>query len=314
MEFSCPAEILCEDITTLWPMDPYGAKTRWIDIGSGGPRDIEWKAKTSHEFLKISHDHGKIKRDGSADQRVYVSVDWKAVPETFNAEKHIPRVEITASDRTNMTIEVPIYRPTAPSADFKGHVQGDGYLVVQAGHHSSNSSEEEYAWQEIVGYGHTLSALEVLPFSTQNFTVGTGPSVSYDIWTHTPGNATLTFRLGPQLNIFAGKQLAFGVQIDDGPAEEVHPIPTKPAPGWSHGRHDKARQAGNVPEDWWDVVSDEIRSFVFGDVDLGEPGKHTITIWGMTTGVLLEQIWVDYGGIRERGYTYLGPPESKRKS
>lgn len=312
MEFSCPAEILCEDITTLWPLDPYGAKTRWIDVGSGGPRDVEWVAKTSHSWLKLSHDHGKVKRDGTADQRIYVSVDWNKVPEEFNPAKHVPRVDITASDRTNMTIEVPIYRPAPPPSDFKGHVQGDEYVVIQAGHHSANTSTNDHAWQEIEGYGHTLSALEVLPFSTKNYTLGAGPAVSYDIWTHSSGNATLTFRLGPQLNLFLGKELAFGLQVDDQQARELHPVPTKPAPGWSHGRHDKPRQAGAVPEDWWDVVSDEIRSFVVNDVDLGEAGQHTIKIWGMTTGVLLQQIWVDFGGIEGRGVSYLGPPESYR--
>jgi hypothetical protein len=39
-------------------------------------------------------------------------------------------------------------------------------------------------------------------------------------------------------------------------------------------------------------------------------GKHTIKIYGMTTGIVLERVLVDLGGIRSRGYSYLGPPES----
>jgi hypothetical protein len=49
-------------------------------------------------------------------------------------------------------------------------------------------------------------------------------------------------------------------------------------------------------------------------MDLGteEPGQHTLSVWGMTVGIVLERIWIDMGGIEARGYSYLGPPESKR--
>jgi hypothetical protein len=32
--------------------------------------------------------------------------------------------------------------------------------------------------------------------------------------------------------------------------------------------------------------------------DATVPGKHTISVWGMTAGVVLERIWVDMGGDR----------------
>jgi hypothetical protein len=44
----------------------------------------------------------------------------------------------------------------------------------------------------------------------------------------------------------------------------------------------------------------------------GREGEHKLVIWGMSAGVVLERILVDFGGIRERGYSYLGPPESVR--
>jgi len=37
-----------------------------------------------------------------------------------------------------------------------------------------------------------------------------------------------------------------------------------------------------------------------------------LKIWGMSTGIIVERIWVDMGGIAKRGYSYLGPPESVR--
>jgi hypothetical protein len=39
-------------------------------------------------------------------------------------------------------------------------------------------------------------------------------------------------------------------------------------------------------------------------------GKHSLTLWGVTTGVVVERVLIDMGGIHRRGFSYLGPPES----
>jgi hypothetical protein len=37
-----------------------------------------------------------------------------------------------------------------------------------------------------------------------------------------------------------------------------------------------------------------------------------LKIWGMSAGIVVERILVDFGGIRGRGHSYLGPQESRR--
>jgi hypothetical protein len=59
------------------------------------------------------------------------------------------------------------------------------------------------------------------------------------------------------------------------------------------------------------VVENEIRKVVI-PVDLKEAGKHSITLYGMSTGVIFERIVVDLGGLKAREGSYLGPPESVR--
>jgi hypothetical protein len=68
---------------------------------------------------------------------------------------------------------------------------------------------------------------------------------------------------------------------------------------------------GAVPYDWYTVVENEVRKVVIPVEDLG-PGEHTITLYGMTTGVIFERIVVDLGGVKARAGSYLGPPESVR--
>lgn len=184
-------------------------------------------------------------------------------------------------------------------------MQGDGYVVMEAAHWTKDTTVDDYKFEEIEWYGRSLSGIEMYPTTDVNFTLGTGPSTSYDIWTTGTGASSveITVQLGPTFNFQLGKELAFGLGFD-GENREIHPIPhvsTRP-------------DAGSVPEDWDEVTRMEVRNAtqVFQLKDGDQPGKHTVTLFGMTSGVVIERIWVDLGGIKERGYSYFGPPESYR--
>ncbi|ODO11310.1 hypothetical protein I350_00086 [Cryptococcus amylolentus CBS 6273] len=311
---NCPQMFHCAD-PTLKTLDPWGEGKRWVDIGAGGPRDVEWTAEGSDEWVIVHPKLGKTKRDGSADERVWISIDWDNVPRSLEgkAVRLESRVEIKGSDYTNVTVTIPIFIPSDVPSSFSGHVEGDGYIVIEAPHFSRNSSSSGYAFEVLEGYGRTLGGMEVFPATTHNFSLGKGPKLEYDFWTHEGGvkdgeNVEITVQLGPTLNFLQGRELAFGLQLDDLPPREIHPIPTKHL-----GESDQSK-VGSVPADWMESVSQEIRNITMKveRVEGWESGQHTITIWGMTAGIVVERIWVDLGGIRDRGYSYLGPPESKR--
>ena len=304
---NCNITAKCPD-PTLFPLDPYGAPSRWIEVSSGGPRNVDFKVEVDVDWLRVSETHGRIKRDASTDKRLHVSVDWaKFGEEPREDEAH---VTIRSSDRANVTVTVPVSRPAQVDDDFKGFVQGDGYIVIDAAHHSGSADVGGYAWEEIEGYGRTLSGMEMLPVSAQNFTVGTGPSLVYDIWVHQAGPALLNLQIGPTLNFLSGKQISFGVQLDAQDPVEIQPV-TMERLGGVEVLPGQQVFVGAVPPDWENVVKSDIRNVTLG-VEFDQPGKHTIAVYGMSSGVVLERIWVDFGGISERGYSYLGPPESLR--
>ena len=302
---NCKSSMKCPD-PTLLTMDPYGAKTRWIDVSAGGPRNVEFKVEVDQPWLKVSQHSGKIKRDASSDHRLYVSIDWEKVArETKEDEGH---VTIRSSDAANVTVTVPIMVPDRIDDAFEGYIQGDGYVVIEAGHYSSKNGKDGYAWEEMEGYGRTLSGMEVFPISSQNFSVGTGPSLNYKLWAHQTGNAVLIVQTGPSLNFLPGTQISFGVQIDDSPAKEIQPVSTERLGGVEVVPGQKIF-VGAVPPDWQEVVKSDMRN-VTVPISFDRAGEHEITLWGMSAGVVIERIWVDFGGITERGYSYLGPPES----
>ena len=302
----------------LLPLDPFGAKSRWVEISSGGPKDITFTVGANVSWINTTISHGKIKKDGSDDVRFHVSVDWTKVSVKEEGYTMGGGVFIAGSDQTNVTVKVPIIVPPKdgfPSDDYRGFIEGDGYVVMEARHFVENTSVEEYAWQEHGWYGRTISGLSILPISDHNFTIGQGPSLSYDFWTtgarfhEHKGKVRVTIQIAPGFNFLLGKKVAFGLSLDNGAPRTFTPIPESV----------DLPDAGTVFPNWANVVSNEIRNVTEwfdlieeGGDEGGLGGKHRLTIWGMSAGIMIERIWIDMGGIAERGYSYLGPPESIR--
>lgn len=318
-ERNCPRTFNCPS-PRLYPQDRWGVQSRWIDIASGGPKDVSFELLpvANSSWLKVHPERGTIKGDGSADVRCVVSVDWDKLENLYPTSKHssgspkeiIGAVTLTASDGTVVNITVPaIQHPPLPE-DFGGHVQGDGYVVMEAAHFQSNTTTDGYSFEEIEWYGRGLSGMEMYPATNRNFTLGSGPHLTYDFWWHgdsVDGNGTvdITVQIGPTLNFIIGKQIAFGLQVDDQGATAHTPVPTTTQEGQSEG------DVGSVPFDWADTVKTDVRNVTLS-AKLDGVGKHTLTVWGMSAGIVFERLWVDCGGIRSRGYSLLGPPESTR--
>ncbi|ORX37574.1 hypothetical protein BD324DRAFT_622478 [Kockovaella imperatae] len=292
----------------LKSMDPYGASSRWIDVYSSGPKDVDFVIDTNVTWLVPSITQGHVKLDGSRDIRFSVSIDWEKLPSKGEMYSTGGGMTIHGSDHTNVTVNIPVAVPAKsalPPSDFHGFIEGDGYIVIEAGHYTSSHSAQGYAWEEHEWYGRTVSGLSVLPVSDQNLTIGEGPSLTYEFWTTattSKDKAELTVQIGPSINFIYGKKLALGIQWDDKDPQIITPIPDSVT--IEHG--------GTVPPDWLDVVAQEIRNVTMTIDDIGKPGKHSVTIWGMTAGIVVERVLLDFGGIRERGYSYLGPPESRK--
>jgi tetrahydromethanopterin S-methyltransferase subunit F len=314
--YNCPSGEHCAG-PALQVMSPFG-QGRWIDIGSGGPKDVSFKIE-SNDWITVEPNHGQLKRDATKDLRLRVSVDWSKVP-SDDLQDNVGHIHIFPSDGFNVTVDVPIQLHDTPP---KGHyVEADGYVAIEASHFARNTSEGEYAFQEIKGYGRTLSGLEMFPMTTQNFTSGEGPCLEYDFWTYSSESRSpahpdeIVVQIGPALNFLGvNKTLAFGVQLDDHPVKIINPIPTEPLGFYQANPEMKPVAIGAVPKDWIDIVKEEIRNVRLGVDTLSEDGKlqtgqHTLRIWGMTTGLVFERVLVDLGGIRARP-SFLGPPESQ---
>jgi len=95
------------------------------------------------------------------------------------------------------------------------------------------------------------------------------------------------------LNFVPGRGLRLAISFDDAPPQTA----TLVAGNYS---------AQNGNRDWEASVKDNARS-VKTTFMLSSPGYHTLKLWMVDPGVVVQKLVVDLGGLKP---SYLGPPES----
>jgi hypothetical protein len=112
--------------------------------------------------------------------------------------------------------------------------------------------------------------------------------LDYDVYLTDSGAFQMQAVLAPTLNFVPGRGLRFAVSVDDGPRTVVDAL-----------EH-------NTEKDWEIAVSDGVKKVTIPLSNL-IAGHHTVKIWMVDPGVVLERIVLSHGSLPP---SYLGPPES----
>ena len=100
------------------------------------------------------------------------------------------------------------------------------------------------------------------------------------------------WHFSPTLNFHNNGGLQFAVSIDDEKPQII-----------------TLNKADNIVKTWEEWVAHNI-IVKTTEHKLEKPGKHTIKYWMLSSGIVLQKIILDFGGIKP---SYLGPPETKWK-
>ena len=92
----------------------------------------------------------------------------------------------------------------------------------------------------------------------------------------------------PTLNFVPGRGLRYGVSFDDETPQIIDILAHKDKEAWETSVKDSVRKARSIHT-------------------IANPGYHTLKIWMVDPGVVLQKVVVDLGGVKP---SYLGPPES----
>ncbi|KAF2177104.1 glycoside hydrolase family 115 protein [Zopfia rhizophila CBS 207.26] len=281
----------------LPPHTPF-SPPRWIEIFSVGTQPFSWKI-SAEPFVKLTKTSGTI-APNDPDVRVYVDIDWSKAP-AGTGKRTVLNISSSTDYGTQYgmpTVTLPLNNTVLPASFTAGFVEGSAELAFEAEHYTRLIPRGNLTYQHLPGYGRTLSALTLDNPLAPSLTSATAPVLEYDFYTFTPTTTAkglnLTLILAPTLNTNPKRPLAYIAQIDNKAEQRRQYVIDQPQPkfpvGWEKAVADSA---------WHNTTN-------WGAVDTG---KHTLKLWLVEPGVVLQKVVIDLGGVVS---SHNGPVESYR--
>jgi hypothetical protein len=294
--------VAVEGSTSAWPgtagapslprFDGLGQQKYYIDVFNRGRTPYSFLATADVPWITLSTTEGQIDKE----TRIWVSVDWARVPNRTTSGE----VVVSGGDEA-VGIHIEALRPpNLTLATLRGFGETQGLVSIEPEHTSRIVDSAQARWSRIEDYGRTSSgmratgAVDVAVELTE-----TSARLEYQMYLVTPGETSTTLTLGPTLNFMPGRALRVAVSFDADAPQILTVVPEK---------YDG--QNGN--RDWEESVRNNAR-VVRSTQTIATSGPHTLKIWMVDPGVVVQKIVVDTPASR-RAQTYLGPAESVRGS
>ncbi len=283
-----------EGSDAAWPF--YGAKpavlpaldtlargSRWIELFNRGDTPYKYDIKADQPWLVIDKPSGSIDKT----TRVHVTAAWDSVPKGTTAAT----LSIETDTGEKLTARVDVANPERlPPRRFRGFLESDRGVAIEAPNYTRAINDRGVRWKTLPDFGRTLGGVTVSPVTAaERAPGGSSPRLEYDVFLQSQGELKIDLHVAPSLDFQSGEGLRIAVSIDDA-KPQILKLDT-----WSD-------------ENWERAVAENIRR-LSSTHTVAQPGQHTLKIWMVSPGVVLERIVIDAGGARP---SYLGPPESVR--
>lgn len=283
-----------EGSASWWPKDTSQAmlpefdsflqQSYFIDIFNRGAIPFEYSVKTTVPWIKITGQTNKIERQ----QRLWVQVDWEKAP----LGTHKIPINITGPSADPVTVYVKINKRASFQKDqYKGFVESDGCVSMEASHYSRAFNKSPVKWQLIPDIGKTGSGMTIMPVTTKRQIPGSdGPRLEFKLLLFDTGRVLVSAYFSPTLN-FNNVELQYGISFDDELPQIIN----------LHSDH--------LNRSWEKWVADNI---IVNNSwhQIKKAGIHTLKFWMVDPGLVLQKI---VAGLPEVKISYLGPPETRFK-
>ena len=276
-----------EGTPALPRFDSVNRQRQSIEVFDRGSVPFGYSIRASQPWIVVRETAGTA---GPADRRHSVEIDWAAAPEGIATGS----IRISGADES-VDVAVETLRDPVPQESPRGFVEDRGVVSIEPEHFSSNRAQTNSRWTRVADYGRTLSGMRAeVPVDAEAAVPGAGAGcLEYPFYLFGAGTITVEAVLGPTLNFLPGRALRYGVAIDEEEPRVVTAVPGNFS--MKDGR-----------QEWERVAGDNART-VRSDHWVGRPGRHTLRIWAVDPGVVLQKLIIDAGGLRP---SYLGPVES----
>jgi hypothetical protein len=184
-------------------------------------------------------------------------------------------------------------------AGYNGFIEDNGFISMYATHFTRQTNNALHQWKVINGLGYTGNALQALPLTISN-EIATDPDsiktrhsfVAYDFYTFSSVNPFVTVFTLPTHPINNNFSVRYAVSIDNGPLKVVDMK--------TFGRSEEWKQ---------NVLRNRAERRI--EMPFLKAGKHTLKIYCVDPGVILDEIRIDLGGLKK---TYSTIPETRMNS
>lgn len=288
--------VAVEGATAAWPntneqaslpqFDSFNQQRHFIDVFNQGKTSFEFTAAASEPWIHLSEASGSIEKD----KRVWVSVDWSKAPNgTVGGTVKI------IGGSNEVVVNVNTFNPTEPTRDsLRGFVEGEGYVSIEAEHHTKKTDAGANRWVKIQDYGRTRSGMRAEGPAEVLATPGKdSPCLEYQMYLFSRGNVEVESIVGPTLSFIPRRPLRYAVSFDDEAPQEITIVP-------------KVFEGYGTNPVWSESVKNSCHK-VKSTHTVKAAGYHTLKIWMVDPAVVVEKIVVNTGGVKP---SYLGPPES----
>ena len=298
VELNVPAEakmgIAIEGSNEAWPgaveqavlpqFDSFRQQRYYVDVFNRGRASFRFSATASEPWIRLSQSSGEVEKE----LRVWVSIDYSKAPAGTTAGA----VKISAAEGEPAIVKVSAFNPKEPTRDtLRGFAESDGVVSMEAGNFTRKVDAASVRWEKIPDYGRTGSGMSVFPVTAASVEPPwESPCLEYQMYLFDPGSVEVQAILGPTLNFVPGRGLRYAVSFDDQVPQIIDAL------------------AHNTLPDWATSVKDNVRKSA-SQHSVAGTGYHTLKLWMVDPGVVVEKIVVNLGSVKP---SYLGPLESYR--
>ncbi len=246
----------------------------FIDVFNSGKQELEWKAETPDSWIKISKTSGKT----ATDERIWISVNWDAVPSKDTVSSEI----ILTVNNQNFPVQLSAVRMDLDQGDDQWFVEDNGIVSIDAENYTRSDKSTDGYWQKIQGLGRAGDAVGAYPITAKSVVLGElaqAPSLSYDFYSESKGDANLKFYCLPNQPISDDYELRFAVSIDNGEPVIVN-----------------AKLENEMDEHNMEWQKNVLQAVTIQEVStkIENTGKHRLTIKMIDPGVVLDKMEIVY--------------------
>jgi hypothetical protein len=208
-----------------------------------------------------------------------------------------PVVRTNSESGKALQIAEPLATNTAQSNSGADFVEDNHRVVIEAARASAFVPGQDARWQKITGLGYDGEAVSVFPATVavraepENI-LAESPCLQYKINFQSAGDWQVSVRALPTFSVETGKPQRYAIAFDNAPPQIVS-LPL------SQDEHNRVWQE--------DVLRNA--ALTLSVHSLTRPGLHTLKIWMVDPGIVLDTIFAGNGGVTDWGYA--GPADPR---